>query len=234
MKAVMRELAQAKRHYSTLPLFEFLRDETLAPRDRLAFYPCMAPFILAYSDLNRFVFRDETSRDPYQRMINERTIEDDNHWPWYLEDLVRLGFDRLVGMTQAFRVTMKDEAIHSRMLAPRLAQLAHHASPLEKLVILDSIDETGNVLFGLTATLATRIEANGGPALRYETVRAMRGQHRRGHEAVTLADGERSRCLDCAFRVFDMFADWSNELHNYARRALATRTTPHIIHGRTA
>jgi hypothetical protein len=55
MKAVMRELAQAKRHYSRLPLFEFLRTESVAPRDRLAFYPCMAPFILAFSDLNRFV-----------------------------------------------------------------------------------------------------------------------------------------------------------------------------------
>jgi hypothetical protein len=233
MKAVTRELAQAKRHYSTLPLFDFLRDESLAPRDRLAFYPCMAPFILAYSDLNRFVFRDEASSDPHQRMINERTIEDGNHWPWYLEDLTRLGFDRTVGMTQAFRATMKDEAIHTRMLAPRLAQLARPATPLEKLVILDSVDETGNVLFGLTATLAARIEADGGPALRYETVRAMRGRHRRGHEAVTLTDVERSRCLDCAFRVFDMFADWSNELHAFARRALANRTIPQI-RGRTA
>ena len=29
MKAVMRELAQAKRHYSKLPLFEFLRTESI-------------------------------------------------------------------------------------------------------------------------------------------------------------------------------------------------------------
>ena len=62
MKAVMRELAQAKRHYSKLPLFEFLRSESIPPRDRLAFYPCMAPFILAFSDLNRFVLREETSK----------------------------------------------------------------------------------------------------------------------------------------------------------------------------
>jgi hypothetical protein len=53
MTAVMQELAQAKRHYSKLPLFEFPRSETLAPRDRLAFLPCMAPFVLAFPDLNR-------------------------------------------------------------------------------------------------------------------------------------------------------------------------------------
>src|SRR6185503_20132981 len=176
MKAVMREMAQAKRHYSTLPLFEFLRDDALAPRDRLAFYPCMAPFILAFSDLNRFVFRDEIAKDPYQRLINERTHAADNHWPWYLEDLVRLGFDRTTGVTQALRGTMQDESIHSRMLAPRLAQLAFRATPVEKLVILESIEETGNVLFGLTARIAARIEAEGGPVLRYETVRATHGQ----------------------------------------------------------
>lgn len=49
MKAVMRELAQAKRHYSKLPLFEFLRCEAIAPRDRLGFLPGIAPFILAFS-----------------------------------------------------------------------------------------------------------------------------------------------------------------------------------------
>jgi hypothetical protein len=32
MKAVMRELAQAKRHQSKLPFFEFLRCDTIAPR----------------------------------------------------------------------------------------------------------------------------------------------------------------------------------------------------------
>ena len=55
MKDVMRQLAQAKRHYSKLPLFEFLRTESIPPRDRLAFYPCMAPFIMSFGDLNRFV-----------------------------------------------------------------------------------------------------------------------------------------------------------------------------------
>lgn len=234
MKSVMRELAQAKRHYSRLPLFEFLRSESIAPRDRLAFYPCMAPFILAFSDLNRFVFRDEASRDPYQRHINERTYLDDNHWPWYLEDLVRLGFDRNIGPAQVFRAIMKDEAIHSRMLAPRLAQLAYQATPIEKIVILESIEETGNVLFGITAKLAARLEAEGGPVLRYETVRSMRGFDSRAHEALALGEAERKRCLDCSFRVFDMFADWSNELHAYALRALSQRTTPHIVRGRTA
>jgi hypothetical protein len=242
MKAVMRELAQAKQHYSRLPLFEFLRCETIAPRDRLAFVPCMAPFILAFSDLNRFVLRDESSPDPRQKLVNEHTHEDDHHWPWYLEDLTKLGFDRTTTLTHSLRTTMKDDCRENRMLAPRLAQVLQGTTSTEKLVVVEAIEETGNVLFGLTSKLAQRIQADGGPELRYlgpfhfarETGHAMHGMDHRTLEAIPLSSSERARCLDLAFRVFDLFADWSGELLAYATNALATRTLPHILHGRTA
>jgi hypothetical protein len=242
MKAVMRELAQAKRHYSKLPLFEFLRCESIAPRDRLAFFPCMAPFILAFSDLNRFVLRDEPCQDPHQKLVNEHTHEDDHHWPWYLEDFVKLGFDRTVPTTQVLRGYMKDDAQQNRMLATRLAQLIHGTTPTEKLVIVEAIEETGNVLFGLTSKIAQRIQAEGGPELRYlgqfhfarETGHAMHGMDHRILESIPLTDLERVRCLDLSFRVFDLFADWTTELLAYARNALAQKTMPMILQGRTA
>ena len=242
MKAVIREIAQAKRHYSRLPLFDFLRNETIAPRDRLAFYPCIAPFILAFSDLNRFVLRDEPTEDPYQKLVNAHTHEDDHHWPWYLEDYQKLGFDRGVSVTQSLRATMKDDVRENRMLMPRLAQLACDATSVEKLVIVEAIEETGNVLFGLTSKLAQRIHTEGGPELRYlgqfhfsrETGHAMHGLDHRVLEAISLTATERLRCLDLAFNVFDLFADWSAELLGFATDALAQRTLPHIVPVRTA
>ena len=238
MKAVMRELAQAKRHYSKLPLFEFLRAESIPPRDRLAFVPCMAPFILAFSDLNRFVLRVENSTDSVQLLINEHTREDDHHWPWYLEDFTKLGFDRTASITQTLRSYMKDGAQQNRTLGMRLAQLLYDATPTEKLVIVEAIEETGNVLFGLTAKIAARIQADGGPELRYlgqfhfsrETGHAMHGYDHRVLEAIALSELERMRCLDLAFRVFDMFSDWTTELLAFARNSLAQRTVPHVIH----
>ena len=237
MKAVMRELAQAKRHYSKLPLFEFLRAESIPPRDRLAFVPCMAPFILAFSDLNRFVLRVENT-DPIQLLINEHTREDDHHWPWYLEDFTKLGFDRTASITQTLRSYMKDGAQQNRTLGIRLAQLLYDATPTEKLVIVEAIEETGNVLFGLTAKIASRIQADGGPELRYlgqfhfsrETGHAMHGYDHRVLEAIALSELERRRCLDLAFRVFDMFSDWTTELLAFAKNSLAHRTVPHVIH----
>lgn len=238
MKAVMRELAQAKRHYSKLPLFEFLRAESIPPRDRLAFVPCMAPFILAFSDLNRFVLRVENSTDSVQLLINEHTREDDHHWPWYLEDFTKLGFDRTASITQTLRSYMKDGAQQNRTLGMRLAQLLYDATPTEKLVIVEAIEETGNVLFGLTAKIAARIQADGGPELRYlgqfhfsrETGHAMHGYDHRVLEAIALSELERMRCLDLAFRVFDMFSDWTTELLAFAKNSLAHRTVPHVIH----
>lgn len=238
MKAVMRELAQARRQYSRLPLFEFLRTESIPPRDRLAFYPCMAPFILAFSDLNRFVLRDDESRDPHQFLINEHTYEDDHHWPWYLEDFTKLGFDRTTSVSHTLRSYMKDDAKTNRMLGSRLAQLLVGTTAIEKLVIVEAIEETGNVLFGLTAKIAARIHADGGPELKYlgqfhfsrETGHAMHGHDHRVLEEIALTGPERTRCLDLAFRVFDMFADWSMELLAYAKNSLAHRTVPHVVH----
>jgi hypothetical protein len=241
MKAVMRELAQAKRHYSGLPLFEFLRSESIPARDRLAFYPCMAPFILAFSDLNRFVLRDEASDDPCQALINEHTYEDDHHWPWYLDDFAKLGFDRGASVTQVLRSYMKDDTRENRMLGTRLAQLLRGTAPVEKLVVVEAIEETGNVLFGLTAKIAAQIQASGGPELRYlghfhfarETGHAIHGHDHAAIESITLTSLERVRCLDLSFRVFDLFADWSAELLAYAKNSLAHRTVPQLVHSTT-
>jgi hypothetical protein len=241
MKAVMRELAQAKRHYSGLPLFEFLRTESIQARDRLAFYPCMAPFVLAFSDLNRFVLRDEASDDPYQKLINEYTCENDHHWPWFLDDFAKLGVDRGACVTQVLRSYMKDDARETRLLGTRLAQLLHGTTPVEKFVVVETMEATGNVLFGHSAALAAQLEAAGGPELCYfgrfrfprEPRDGARDYDRSVFEAITLSSPERVRCLDLSFRVFDLFADWSAELLAYARNSIAHRTVPHLVHSTT-
>ncbi|MGQ0591907.1 MAG: hypothetical protein ACT4QB_04445, partial [Gammaproteobacteria bacterium] len=74
----MKAIFEAKRTYATLPLFELIRDDSMSPIDRLAFYPCMAPFILAFGDLNKYVIRDGTSTDPYQQLVNTHSYEDDH------------------------------------------------------------------------------------------------------------------------------------------------------------
>src|SRR5688572_26780725 len=129
MRTVMKEIFQAKKRYSMLPLFEFMRDEALTPRERLGFFPCMAPFILAFGDLNKYVMRDERSNDRHQHLVNAHTYEDDHHWPWYLEDMTALGFDRHDSATTLLRAMYHDEMKVNRMLMTRLAHLLYDATP---------------------------------------------------------------------------------------------------------
>lgn len=229
MRTVMREIFQAKKHYATLPLFEFMREEALTPRQRLGFFPCMAPFILAFGDLNKYVMRDERSTDPHQRLVNAHTYEDDHHWPWYLEDMTALGYDQQVTTTALLRSMYSDETKVNRMLMTRLAHLLYDATPVQRLAIIEAIEETGNVLFALTADLAARIEASEQITLRYlgafhfnlETGHAMNGADHRELAAIELDQPQRSRSLEQVRLVFDYFEEWTNELLAYATRQLA-------------
>ena len=225
MRTVLREIDAAKRAYSTLPFFQFLRDESYTARERLAFVPCMAPFVLDFGDLNAHVLRDETSTDPLQALVNAHTYEDDHHWPWYLEDVARLGHDHVRSTSDVLRSIYSDRTAVNRLLAGRLAHLLWDATPAERLVVIEAIEATGNVLFTLTAELARAVERDEGIELRYlgdfhlalESGHAMDGDDHRTLAAIVLDDGGRARCRGLVAHVFELFAAWVAELHTFAR-----------------
>lgn len=223
----------SKRAYSTLPFFGFLEDDTIGARERLGFMPCMAPFIMDFGDLNKYVMRDESSDDPVQHLVNLHSYEDDHHWPWYLEDLDRLGYDAPQSPSELLGALYSDRHKVNRMLASRLAHLLFGATPVERLVIIEAIEETGNVLFERTAAIARRIEREEGIELRYlgdfhlalESGHSRDGDDHRTLAAIELTDDERLRCDWLSASVFSLFEEWVAELHEYAlaeRSALAT------------
>jgi hypothetical protein len=224
MRTVLRSIMTAKRAYSAVPFFDFLRDDTLSARERLSFVPCMAPFILDFGDLNKHVMRDESSTDPHQALVNAHTYEDDHHWPWYLEDLAKLGHDDEAPTSDVLRAVYSDRKAVNRLLAGRLAHLFWGATPTERLVIIEAIEETGNVLFSLTAELARVIEREEGIELRYlgdfhlalESGHAMDGDDHRTLASIVLDDAARQRCEDLVARVFELFEEWVAELLAYA------------------
>jgi hypothetical protein len=137
VKRILKYVFERKRAYNKLPLFEWMRDESLSPRERLAFYPAMAPFILSFGDLNKFVLRKEANGDRFQEMVNQHTLEDDHHWPWYLEDFSKLGFDDAARGTQWMRFLWGDETLQNRVLMARLTALIEPATGLERLAIVE-------------------------------------------------------------------------------------------------
>jgi hypothetical protein len=187
----------------------------------------MAPFILSFGDLNRHVLRLEPSSDPYQRIINAHTYEDDHHWPWYLEDFAKLGHDR-PGQTpnRTLRFLWSDATIENRMLSHRLAHLIWSAEPVVRLAIIEAIEETGQVLFSLTTKLAAAVQAQTGIELRYcgefhaqlESGHAMNSDHA-ALATIGLNADQRADALSRVDQVFDLFSAWTHELLRYAERS---------------
>jgi hypothetical protein len=224
MRNVLQAILRAKRDYARLPFFDFLRDESIAPRQRLAFVPCMAPFIMDFGDLIRYVLRDESSDDPYQVLINEHTYEDDHHWPWYLDDLAALGHDEQRSTTAVLRELYSEPLAVSRLLAGRLAHLVVDATPIERLVVIEAIEATGNVLFTHTAPLAGRVERVERIELRYlgnfhlelESGHARTSSDHRSLAAIVLDHHQVVQCHVLVERVFELFEEWVGQLLAYA------------------
>jgi hypothetical protein len=232
MKTVLQHILRMKREYARLPFFEFLEDDSIPARERLSFYPCMAPFIMSFGDLNRYVLREERSGDPHQERVNAHTYEDDHHWPWYLEDFSKLGHDGLATPTETLRFLYSDASTCNRILSMRLASLIWGATPVVRLAIIEAIEETGNVLFALTTRLAKEVEVDSGVALRYlgefhfnlESGHAMNNDHAE-LARIHLDIAQRADAMDRAGQVFDEFTKWTGELLRYAQ-AMRAKAPP--------
>jgi hypothetical protein len=231
MKAVLRKIFAMKREYNKLPLFQFMRDDRIDAAKRLSFFPCMAHFILSFGDLNRFVLRSEPTEDKHQRKVNTHTYEDDHHWPWYLEDFQKLGFDLPTRPTDLMRFLWGEETQKNRVLMYRLTGIIAQANGAERIAIIEAIEETGNVLFTTMLDIAKTLEKRYDVELRYcgahhhalESGHAVAADH--GEIAAIDLDPESTqRCMLWVEEVFTVFEDWTNELLAYARRSTQSTT----------
>lgn len=224
MKYVLKKILEHKQTYSKLPLFQYMRDSSLTEEERLGFYPCMAHFILSFGDINQYMLREEPTINPYQQQVNNHTYEDDHHWPWYLEDFTKLGFDHLCSPTSWMRFLWSDETRQNRILTYRLAALISEASAVERIAMIEAIEETGNVLFSNMLNLAKAIETRHGIELRYcgEFHFGLESGHSVGSDHVEIAgilldETTQVRCLSLVDEVFGLFESWTHELLDYAK-----------------
>jgi hypothetical protein len=227
MKNILELIAAKKQVYAQLPLFTFMQDSQLAPIQRLAFAPCMAHFIMSFGDLNKYVFRNQSCTSPLQQLINEHTHEDDHHYPWFLTDLSKLGFNSSTGFVDTLRFLWSEDTQITRRLSYQLVALTLYADPIYKVVVIEAIEATGNVLFNLTTQIAQELQRINQQEYQYF------GQfhfHRETGHAAKSADGEqlletiiltaaeRQIAHDLVEKVFDLFTQWTDELLMYATK----------------
>lgn len=218
MKTVLTHIMRRKQWYATLPLFASLRDERVPPQVRLGFMPAFAFFVMAFGDLNRYLLRKEPTDDPHQARVNAHTREDDHHWTWFLEDIEKLGWSRATTMTDALRTLWSEDTHRCRLLMYELCAIVDAADGVERLAIVEAIEETGHVLFALTTRLADEVQAQTGRELRYmgayhfarENGHVRDGEHAQW-TGIELDAAKRRRCVALVDRVFDAFAAWAHE-----------------------
>jgi hypothetical protein len=227
MEEVLAFIEKKKHDFSVLPFFEYLRDQSISPRQRLAFAPCAAPFIMSFGELNRSVFRDEPTNDPIQKIINKHTYEDDHHWVWFLEDLEKLGFDEPKVFSKTLEFLWGSETQIARRLVYQLYQYTVEATPIQRLVVIEAAESTGNVFLAASSQTIRDLQ----DIAAFEEYQYFGASHLivdTGHtycspkskqyiESIKVTKSEKEHYLEIVEKIFTIFTEFINELFVYAK-----------------
>ncbi|MEG4204097.1 hypothetical protein QUA20_09225 [Microcoleus sp. Pol7_A1] len=226
MKEVLTLIEKKKQEFAKSGLFEFMRDKSINPRQRLAFAPCVAPFVMSFGEFNKYVFREEPTNDPLQAIVNNHTYEDDHHWLWFLEDLETLGINNTVKFSDTLNFLWNEETKGSRWVTHQIFRYAFGASPIAKLAILEVIEATGNVFFSTAAPIAQELRTITQKELLYFGYfhLAVETGHTTGTpEAgqlisdIQLTEETRQEAFKIVEKLFEVFTELTAELLVYAK-----------------
>ena len=227
MKEIFASIAKNKQKFARLPLFQFMADKTIHPKNRLSFAPCAAPFIMSFADLNKYVLRQEPTTDKIQAILNQHTYEDDSHWQWFLEDIDRLGFNSELDLNNSLRFVWSEETKHSRLLAYELYRyLIIQPEPIGRLVILESMEATSDAFSYFALEIAKELKQLYDRELLYFGhchCDAENGHHahtegvRKFLNSIKLEPEILRQQLELVEVVFDLFSQWSDAMLSYAK-----------------
>lgn len=148
MKEVLEFIEKKRQELTQTQLIKFLQDKSIDPRQRFAWVPACAPFIMMFKDFNEIILRKEPADSELQEIINQHSNEDAQHWTWFLQDLKLMGYDNPINYTDALRFLWGEENTKVRQWAYKIFSIC----PLEediliKLVVAESLEASGNCAF---------------------------------------------------------------------------------------
>jgi hypothetical protein len=227
MKEVLALIEKKKQEFANSGLFEFMRDKSINPRQRLAFAPCLAFFVMSFGELNHSILREEPTNDPLQAIVNNHTYEDDRHWLWFLEDLETLGINnKSVKFSDALNFVWSEETKASRWVTHQIFRYACGASPISKLAIMEVIEATGNVFFSTVAPIAEELRTITQKELLYLGCFHLElennhskdlPQERRLIESIQLTIESRQEAFEIVENLFEAFTKLTDEFLVYAK-----------------
>jgi hypothetical protein len=222
MKSVLDFIEEQKQEFAQLPFFQFMRDESIDPRQRLSWAPWIAPFVMSFGDLNKYIFRQEPSTDRIQNLINIHTYEDDHHWLWFLEDLEKLGFNPSLKYSDTLRILWSKQNEKSRLICNELGLLYKLQTDMHlRLVIIEAIEAAGHVNFFLVSEVSKQLQPITKVNYRYfgPSHFALETGHSTGTEniedfivSLELTEKVRQQAFGLVEQVFKLFTELVQEL----------------------
>ena len=227
MKEVFALIEKRKQEFAQLPLFEFLQDRSIDPRQRLAFAPCLSPLVMGFAELCKYVFREESTDNPIQLLINQHTYEEQKHWEWLLEDIQKLGLDESLSFTDALRFMWGEETQKTRQVCPQIERYIFKSEPLPRLVAMEVAEAAANVFFSITSTVITELQPITKKQYRYFGGHHVDMENKHNltthdvvhfFEDIQLTDETRQELLELVDILFEPFTESMQELLVYAQK----------------
>jgi hypothetical protein len=225
MKEVLELIEKRNQEFAQLPLFKYMQDKSIEPRQRLAWAPCVTPFAMSFSQLNQYDFRKEPTDDPIQKIINNHTYEDDHHWIWLLEDLEKLGLNPVMKFSDSMKFYLGDETYNARQVCHKIALYTFREEPIIVLAAIEAIEATGNIVVISTSEVTKELQQKTQETYLYfgqlhfhvETGHAERTQDvKQIIESIVITDEQKAKAFDIVEKVFDLCTELVNELMIYA------------------
>lgn len=227
MKEVLALIETRKQEFSKLPLFRFLQDKNIEPRERLSWVPCLTPLAMEFSQLNKYDLRKEPTSDPIQAIINQYTYEDDYHWQWFLEDIEKLGLNYSIKFCDAAKFYWGAETQRTRQVCHQIALHTFRAEPVVVLAAIEAIEATGNVTFALTTKIVEELQKTTGKNYRYfgHYHLCAENDHVIGiddieilMENIELTEEQKTKSFEVVDKVFELFTEATHEMLAYAEK----------------
>ena len=226
MKRVLALIEQKRPEFEQLPFFQFLRDESIDLKKRLAFAPSVTTFAMEIRDLNRYIFREEPSSDYLQQIINRHTYEDDTHWLFFMEDIVTLGIDRPMQFSDSLKFLWSDETRKIRRLCSHLGRMTYKADPRLKLAVIEAMETTGNIFLQATVPLAEQLQAITKQEYVYLGINHLNVED--GHplgtdniveilESIQLTEEIEAKAFELVEETFTLFAEMVDEMLTFGK-----------------
>lgn len=228
MKRVLARIHRRMSDYQRSEFLAFLRDPEVEPLAKFAFAPKVAHFVLTFGDLCRMLLVQHPPKDRFQELVNANSVEDQDHWQWYLSDLGLIGQDPTLPLSKAIAMVWGEDTRRTRRLSYELCHRAIQSDSLGKLVLVHVIEGAFKATVNDLAVAAGQFTASTGKKLAYlgaghsdaEASHTIdQADVRHAIESVELSADKSAEYEALVDGAFVLFEDFAQEMLDVARAA---------------